>query len=122
MRAKVVAVSVALAAGLVGIPVISYARENHLLAAERSRVHGLVRVGQRISDAETAIRRSGYRIYGDAPTRYLEYEQLLVIIGDTSPSTLDTLCYVIGRPNPLSTQSPYVTISATLDGVITRVE
>ena len=49
-------------------------------------------------------------------------QQMLVIIGDTSPSKIDTVFYVIGKPNPLRTQSPYVAISATLDGVITRVE
>lgn len=120
--AKVVAVLFALTAGLVAIPVISYARENRQLATARSRVHGLVRVGQSIQDAEAMLRRSGYGFHGDALTRHLDYQQLLVIIGDTTPSKLDTMFYVIGGPNPLRTQSPYVAISASLDGLITRVD
>lgn len=107
---------------LAAIPVVGYARENHLLAEERMRVKALVHVGHRVSDAEASIRRNGYEIYGDAPTRYLGYQQVLVIIGDTNPSVLGTICYAAGSANPLRTHSPCVAISATLNGDVTKVE
>ena len=121
-RFKVGAVLLVLTAGLVGLPVISYALENRQLGAERSRVQSLIRVGQTIGDAQAALTQRGYRFHSDTPTRFISYQQLLVVIGDTTPSRLDTFFYVVGRANPLRTQSPYVVIAASLDGVVTAIE
>ena len=121
-RFKVGAVLLVLTAGLVALPAFSYALENRQLGAERARVHSLIRVGQTIGDAQAALAQRGYRFHSDAPTRFISYQQLLVIIGDTTPSALDTFFYAVGGPNPLRTQSPYVVIAASLDGVITAIE
>ncbi len=111
-----------LTAVLVAIPLIDYERESRRLGAERARVCGLIRVGQSIVDAQENLRRSGFRFHSDTPTRFLDYQELLVIIGDTTPSRLDTLLYVIGRGNPLRTESPYVSIAASPDGLITEIK
>lgn len=121
-RLKVGAVLLVLTAGLVALPAVSYALENRQLGAERARVHSLIRVGQTIGEAQAALAQRGFRFHGDVPTRFISYQQLLVIIGDTKPSMLDTVFYVVGGPNPLRTQSPYVVIAASLDGVVTAIE
>ena len=92
-RSKVAVVLLVLLAGLVAIPVIGCVRENRQLRFESA-----------------------------TPTEYLAYQQLLVIIGDTTPSRLDTLFYVIGGGNPLRTESSYVVMAASPDGVITAIE
>lgn len=121
-RTKAAYFLVAILAWLVLIPVIGYAWDNRQLQAERCRVHSLIRVGQSIVDGQEILRQSGYRFHRDTPTRFLDYQQLLVIIGDPTPSMLDKLCYVVGLTNPLRTESPYVVIAASLDGVITKVD
>jgi hypothetical protein len=119
---KLAAALLALTAGLLAIPVVGYTLENRQLRAERARVHSLVRVGQGIAEAQATLRQNGFRFQSDTPTRFLDYQQLLVVLGDTTPSRLDTLFYVLGRENPLRTESPYASIAARLDGVITRID
>jgi hypothetical protein len=119
---KLAAALLALTAGLLAIPVVGYTLENRQLRAERARVLGLVHIGQSITEAQATLRQNGFRFHGDTPTRYLDYQQLLVVLGDTNPSRLDTLFYVLGRENPLRTQSPYASIAARLDGVITGID
>lgn len=75
-----------------------------------------------MSETETLLRRFGYGLHREAPTRHLDYQQLLVIIGDTTASKIDTLLYVIGASNILRSQSRYVAISASQGGVLTGVE
>ena len=121
-RSKVAVVLLVLLAGLVAIPVIGCVRENRQLRAERAREHSLVHVGQNLGEAQGTLRQRGYRFQSATPTEYLDYHQLLVIIGDTTPSRLDTLFYVIGGGNPLRTESSYVVMAASPDGVITAIE
>jgi hypothetical protein len=110
-----------LIAGCSAIPVVAYALENRHLDKERSRVQSLVRIGQSIDDAQRTLAQNGFRFLDDTPTRFISYQHLLVITGEAKPSILDTFFYVMGAANPLRTQSPYVVVAATLDGVVTAV-
>jgi len=97
----------------------------HTLRQERAKVHQLVQPGQPIADAQARLVARGYKLaYNEPiyPTLDKDYQHQLVIIGQTQPSALDTLCYIMDWQNPLSPGSPYVVIDADTEGVILRVE
>ena len=120
LRHEVTAGCALLLIGVFTTPAIVYAVEDRQVRAERERVHALIHVGQDLAEAQEVLRENGYGFYSETPTRYRSYQQLLVIVGDPEPSSLDTLFYTLGS-NPFRSESPYANISASLDGVITKI-
>lgn len=92
----------------------------------REQVYGLVEIGDDLELAQEKLRKAGFRLMYDnpiTPTIDRDYFQQLVIIGNTRPNFFETMGYTMqARWMPFThSESPYVIISATLDGEITRI-
>ena len=90
------------------------------------RVHGIVVVGQHLTDAEQRLATAGFEmLYSEPikPTVNKDYQQQLVIVGNTVPNIFESLAYAwqFSWMPFTHSESPYVVIDADLDGTITKV-
>ena len=102
-------------------------REDAITRQNRSRVLELVKVGQELEKAEHRLRNAGFKLLYDqpiTPTVNEDYLQQLVIVGETRPNTFETIGYVTQASwIPFThSESPYVKINASLEGIITEVD
>lgn len=92
----------------------------------RKEVHGLINVGQDLSEAEVVLKHSGFKLEHDkpiTPTINGDHLSQMVIIGDTRPNGFETFAYTAGLTwMPFThSESSYVIIDADLNGKITRI-
>lgn len=98
-------------------------------AARRNRiqVNELISVGQNLDQAQRILRNSGFKLsYNEPikPTIKEDYFQQLVIVGETQPNSFEMFAYAAGLSwMPFThSESPYVTINASLNGNITDID
>ena len=99
--------------------------EDKRIRDERIRVHELIRVGQNIDVAQKVLKANGYKLVYEKPidqTGLNETLTQLVVIGDTTISTLDGFLYAAQLSHPIKKESPYLVIDADIEGNIYRIE
>ena len=93
----------------------------------RDRVNNLISVGQDFDEAQRVLRDAGFQlVYGSPikPTIAEDFFSQLVIVGDTRHNAFETIGYVIDVSwMPFTrTESSYVHIRASLEGVVTDID
>ena len=93
----------------------------------RQHIYDLVSVGQNLSASEKAIQDAGYTLYYEkavTPTIKKDYLMQLVIIGDTTRNIMESHAYAAQlKWLPFThLESPYLVITADLDGTITKLD
>ena len=122
---KVVVVTVLFLIVAVGISVISRVRHESDVRHHKSRVLSVVRIGDKISDAQQAVRDRGYQLtYGEPLDQTGTGEEWIQIVNlfYSSPTALDTLWYVTtGGSPPFARSASRLVIVSDADGIVTKI-
>jgi hypothetical protein len=126
MPAKVTLIIGGIIVGIVFLGYIPIWREDARARESRIRVYQLISVGEDLNKAEDKLKNKGFKLWHDepiAPTVNKDYLQQIVIVGNTLPNNFESFSYASGWWMPFThSESPYVIINATLEGIITEIE